>query len=76
MENSPIIKNNNTPQDKSTAMIHEIVEDHGSQDNRRLMIDLKNLRKQVIVETHHEYRGRVKEIRVAIEAFPTGYYNE
>ena len=60
--------------DDSTSMIHEIIKDHGSDDNRMLMIKLQNLRKQVILETHQEYRYRIKIIREAVENFPGEYY--
>ena len=60
--------------DKSTSMIHDIIANHGSDDNRMLMVELKNLRKQVILETHYEYKTRVREIKVLIESIPEAYY--
>jgi len=58
--------------DDSTAKIHDIIEKYGSEDNRMLMVDLQNLRKIVILETHFEYRSLLKIMK---EAIISNYYN-
>ena len=52
--------------DDSTAKIHDIIEKYGSDDNRKLMADLKELRKVVILETHFELGKLMKIIKDAV----------
>jgi len=47
---------------KSTKLIHEIVEKHGSQDNRLLMKDLKGLRTQVQAEVKNNITSGLQSI--------------
>jgi len=44
----------------STEIIHQIIENHGSEDNRQLMIDLKALRIEVVSEVSKRHKAGQK----------------
>jgi len=54
--------------DRTTAIIHQIVEDFGGHDNRAFIKALKDFRKAVVLEVHYEYGRRLRGVKTDIEA--------